>query len=418
MGYEEALLSILLALALSLSVGRLLEEFFIRIGFPPVLGDLLAGLMIGASFLNVYPSGDAVEGFAWFGVTLLLFYAGLETRYGEFMKSARRAWLITLGEAAAAFSLGYVTGMAFGYPPTYSVFLGAILEATSVSITVRTLIDMGRLRSVEGYTILGVAVLDDISALITIAAATSFVVLHRLDVVTVVQAAGGALIFWIATVYIFHKFSNTITRYSRKLHVNEPILGVLLAIFAVVATFSHNFGISPLIAAYAIGLAFSEARGMAAVVDRVKSIAIIFSTVFFVNSAARLDIGAAIKPEYLTFYLAIIGAAFTGKILGAGITSYAIGFPGFSALRIAVGLYPRAEFCIIAAYTGVTLGVLDNKAYLAAVLVTLVTNLATPPLLKLVFTRGPQSVIVKDRLGALKKLILGRREYAVGTSRH
>lgn len=405
MGYEEILVNLMLALGLALIVGRMFEEIILRFKYPPILGDLIAGVVLG-TVLNIFPRGVDVDAFAWFGVSLLLFYAGLETRYGEFMRSIRKAGLITIGEALAAFGLGATVGLLLGFPLTYALFLGTILEATSVSLTVRTLMDIGKLRTLEGTTILAVAVLDDIGSLLTIAVVTSFALLHRVELISAIQVAAMALGFWIGVVLIFHKLSNRIVRFSRKLRINDPVLTILLGIFAIMAVTAKDFRVSPLIAAYASGLAFSDARGIESAVEKLRSMAVIFSTLFFVNSAARIDFLSAIKPEYTLFYLAMIGAAFAGKVLGGGLTSYIIGYSGWSALRIASGLFPRAEFCIIAAVAGQSIGVVGPEAYFAAILIVLVTNFAAPPIIKLVFTRGPPSAMRTWR----RKKTIGSRE--------
>lgn len=384
---EEVLVDLLLAIGLSLSVGKLLEELFVRFGYPSVIGDLLAGFILGQSFLHIFPKGETIDVVAWFGVTLLLFYAGLDTRYGEFMRSLRRAFIVTLGEAISAFMYGVIVGLALGYPLTTSIFLGAILEATSVSVSVRTLMDIGKLNTREGMTILGVAVLDDVTSLLTIVAATSIVVLHRLDITQITQIVAMAAIFWLGVVLIVHKVNTPIVRYLRKMKAPEPVISGILATFALLGVVAKDLKISPLVAAYAAGLAFSDARGIQKTKESIRSLAIVMSTLFFVNTVASRNLVAAIRPEYTLFYVLMIAAAFAGKLTGAGLVTYLMGYGGVGALRVAVGLFPRAEFCIIAASMGMAVGAIGEEAYLAAVLITAITNFATPPLLKIAFTK-------------------------------
>lgn len=381
------LVDLLLAIGLSLSVGKLLEEVFVRFGYPSIIGDLLAGFILGQSFLHIFPTGETIDVVAWFGVSLLLFYAGLDTRYGEFMRSLRRAFIVTMGEAISAFTYGVIVGLALGYPLTTAIFLGAILEATSVSVSVRTLMDIGRLNTREGMTILGVAVLDDVTSLLTIVAATSIVVLHRLDITQIAQIVAMAAVFWLGVVLIVHKVNNPIVKALRKMKAPEPITSGILATFALLAVAAKDLRISPLVAAYAAGLAFSDARGIQKAKESIRSLAIVMSTLFFVNTVASRNLIAAVKPEYTIFYLAMIAAAFAGKLTGAGLVTFLMGYGGVGALRVAVGLFPRAEFCIIAATMGMAVGAIGEEAYLAAVLITAITNFATPPLLKIMFTK-------------------------------
>ena len=393
-GYEAMLMDIILALGISLIIGRLFEDLFVRIGIPPIIGDLTAGVIFGTGFVSIgwhaYPQGDpAVDAFAWFGISIFLFYAGITTKYGEFMRTLRWATIITIGEAASAFSLGLLVGIGMGYPILKSLFLGTILEATSVSLTVRTLMDIGKLRSLEGNAILAVAVLDDFSSLLTIAIVSSFAKLHVLEIVPALEIAALAIGFWLGIVIVFHYFSNSIVKYSRKLRINDPVLTVVLGTFFLLGILGKEFNVSLLVVAYASGLAFSDARGVETVVGKLRPMAIIFSTLFFVNSAARLNFLPAFQARYTVLYLAMIGAAFAGKLMGGGFTSWLVGYRAFSALRVGVGLFPRAEFCIIAAVVGESLGVLGPAAYFSAILITLVTNFGAPPLIKVVFTRGP-----------------------------
>ncbi len=374
------------AVAVALLSGKVLEELVARIGLPPVLGDLLAGLIIGASVLNIYPVNDVVKAIAWFGVSLLLFYAGLSTSYREFMRLLPVAGLLTVGEALAAFSVGIAIGFAMGYDFTQSFFLGAILEATSVSLTVRALVDMGKLNSIEGNTIMEIAVLDDLSSLITIAVGTSIVALGTLNVVSVTETFVMALGAWAAIVFVLHRVAPLIKRAVSRMIVEESALAALIIAFSGTGYLISMAGVSPLVGAYASGLALSEAFGMRATRNMVKGLAIVFSTIFFVTTAAELDLWVALRPEYTLFYILMILGAFAGKLMGAGASSLLLGFPPRSALRIAVGLFPRCEFAIIAAYTAVSYGLLHAEAYFAALLVVLVTNLATPPLLKIVFS--------------------------------
>jgi len=395
-GYEVMLADLVMAFGLALIVGRLFEDLFVRFGIPPIIGDLTAGVILGTGFISlgwhVYPQGDpAVDAFAWFGISIFLFYAGITTKYGEFMRTLRWATIITVGEAASAFSLGLLVGIGMGYPILKSLFLGTILEATSVSLTVRTLMDIGKLRTLEGNAILAVAVLDDFSSLLTIAVVSSFAKYHVLNVLSALEIAALAIGFWLGIVLVFHKFSNFIIKYSRKLKINDPVLSIVLGIFFLLGILGKEFGVSLLVVAYASGLAFSDARGVETVVGKLRPIAILFSTLFFVNSAARLNFIPALQPKYTVLYLAMIGAAFAGKLMGGGFTSWLVGYKAFSALRIGVGLFPRAEFCIIAAVVGESLGVLGPAAYFSAILITLVTNFGAPPLIKVVFTRGPPS---------------------------
>ncbi len=382
----ESSILVFYIIALALLVGKFFEELVSRTKYPPVLGDLLAGLILGSSVLGVYVVNDTVTAISWLGVALLLFYAGLNTPYKQFLKLLPIAGLLTLGEALAAFAMGFLVGYILGYDPLHSFFIGAVLEATSVSLTIRTLMDIGKLGSIEGYTVMEIAVLDDLASLITISIGASIVVLGSLDVERIVFTLVEALGVWFAVLVILHRLSNHLVKLAARLHVEESMLSILVGVFALTAFLVTRVGVSPLIGAYASGLALSEARGLRETRETIKRLAILFSTVFFVTTAAQLDLKTALRPDLIWFYVLVVIAAFTGKLLGAGLTSYLLGFPPRSSLRIAVGLFPRCEFTIIAAYTAVSYGVAGAELYLAALVIVLVTNIATPPLLKIVYS--------------------------------
>lgn len=384
-------------LAIALITGKILEEVFIRFKFPAVLGDLIAGIIVGASLLNLYIVNDLTKAIAWFGVSLLLFYAGLSTRYSEFIRLLPIAGLLTIGEAIGAFSMGLIVGLfVMHYGLLESFFLGAILEATSISLTIRTLMELNKLHTIEGYTVMEIAVLDDLTSLITIAIGASIAMIGTINLPNVSLVFIKAFGAWIIIVFLLHRFSDRIVGVISKFHVEEALTSLLMGLFAGIAVLMSIFGISPLVGAYATGLALSEIHGLRHLRDTFRKLAIVFSTVFFVTTAAEIDLRAALKPEYLSFYLIMVLAAFAGKIMGAGLTSFILGFPARSSLRIAVGLFPRCEFAIIAAYTAVSFGLLGAEAYLSAFIVVIVTNISTPILLKKVFA-GPEVKSVKLR---------------------
>jgi len=400
-GAEELVYEVFLALGLALTVGRLFEELFARLGTPPVLGDLVAGLILGKTFLSIFPTTDVVRTLSWFGVSMLLFYAGLETKYRDFMRSLPMYGVITIGEVAAAFTLGYFVGEFFGYAENRAYFVGTILVATSVSLSVKALMEIGKLSSIEGRTILGIAVLDDLAALIIIVAGISLAKSGTFNIASLLRVVVVALVAWLATVLILHRVSNYVTKFAVKLHVEGSLLAIILGCFAILAYVMKYVGISYLVAAYATGLAFSEARGIRRIAENIKSLAMPFSVLFFMMTAAAINIRTVLQPEYTLFYMIMLAAAFAGKLIGGGLTSFLIGYPLPSAIRIAVGLFPRAEFCIVAAYFAVSGGILGPEAYLAALLIVLVTNFLTPPLLKAVYLRGPEISTVTPRWSRL-----------------
>ncbi|ABN69765.1 sodium/hydrogen exchanger [Staphylothermus marinus F1] len=388
--FVEGFIDLVLALFLAFSIGRLLEEGFSRLGVPSVLGDLSVGIVFGASLLGWYPVNDVVKAFSVFGVFLLLFYAGLETRYSEFMRSLPVYGIITLGEVLAAFSLGYIIGISFGYPPKSAYFVGTVLVATSVSVSVKSLVEIKKLHTLEGYTVMGIAVLDDLAALITIVVGASLVKTGTINFETVSEILLIAISAWLIIVVLLHRYGSYISRLASHLHTDESILVSILATVLGLTLLSQYINLSPLVIAYAAGLGFSEAWGSKVAAEKVRLLAVLFSPLFFITTTAEIDLKTAIVPQYIPFYTTMIIAAFIGKLLGGGLTSFLVGYPAWASFRIGVGLFPRAEFCIIAAYMGYTYHVIGADVYLAALLIIVATNFLTPPILKYVYSHGPQ----------------------------
>lgn len=377
----------LIALVIALIFAKLLEEFFIRIGLPPVIGDIIAGIIVGKSLLGVFvpEEGGAIDSLAWLGVVLLLFYAGLETNYHHFISGIKNFVVVSMLDVAFAFINGFLVGIILGYSMDKSIFLGTILVATSVSLTVKTLIDIGKLDTKEGLTILGVAVLDDIQGLIVLVAALSVVVYGVVDIKDILFIGTSAFLFWLASIVVIGRFSTQLFKFFSKLRIENsiPILSIILGL--LVSALAGMIGLSPIVGAYAAGLALAKCRRFQVITERVKVLVDLLATLFFVASSARIAIETAIKPEYIWLYILFIGFALLGKTLGNTIGSRIVGLPWRKAIIVGVGMWPRAEVALISATMGMVHGVVDPPIYFATVMLIIVTSIIVPPAIKLLY---------------------------------
>ena len=377
----------LIALVIALMVAKVLEEIFVRLGLPPVIGDIVAGIIVGKSFLGIFvpEEGTATDAFAWLGVILLLFYAGLETDYRSFIGGIRRFIVISLLDVSLAFINGFIVGWILGYPLNQSIFIGTILVATSVSLTVKTLLDLGKLDTDEGLTILGVAVLDDIQGLIILAAALSVVVYGVVNIKDIVFVSISAFLFWLLAVVVIGRLSSRIFKVFSRLHIDNalPILSIILGL--LVAALAGVIGLSPIVGAYAAGLALARCRRFQIVPEKIKIIIDLLATLFFVASSARIAIETALKPEYVWLYALFIGFALLGKTIGNTLGSRITGLSWSKALIVGVGMWPRAEVALIAATIGMTHGVISTPIYFATVMLIIVTSIIVPPTIKLLY---------------------------------
>ena len=377
----------LIALVVALIVAKILEEVFVRLGLPPVIGDIVAGIIVGRSFLGIFvpEEGTATDALAWLGVVLLLFYAGLETDYRSFIGGIRRFIVVSLLDVSLAFINGFIVGWILGYPLNQSVFIGTILVATSVSLTVKTLLDLGKLDTDEGLTILGVAVLDDIQGLIVLVAALSVVVYGVINIKDIAFVALSAFLFWLSAVIVIGRLSSGIFKVFSRLHIDNalPILSIILGL--LVAALAGIIGLSPIVGAYAAGLALARCRRFQIVSEKIKVIVDLLATLFFVASSARIAIEVALKPEYVWSYALFIGFALLGKTLGNTLGSRIVGLPWNKALIVGVGMWPRAEVALIAATIGMAHGVVSTPIYFATVMLIIVTSIIVPPTIKLLY---------------------------------
>lgn len=377
----------LIALVVALAVAKILEEIFIRLGLPPVIGDIIAGIIVGKSLLGIFvpEEGSATDMLAWLGVVLLLFYAGLETDYRSFMVGIRRFIIVSILDVTVAFINGFIVGWILGYPLNQSIFIGTILVATSVSLTVKTLLDLGKLDTDEGLTILGVAVLDDIQGLIVLVAALSVVVYGVVNIEDILFIGASALLFWLSAVLVISRLSSSIFKVFSRLHIDNalPILSIILGL--LIASLSGLIGLSPIVGAYAAGLALAKCRRFQIVSEKVKVIVDLLATLFFVASSAKIAVETVLRPEYTWLYALFIGFALLGKTVGNTIGSRITGLPWRKAIIVGVGMWPRAEVALITATIGMAHGVVTTPIYFATVMLIIVSSIIVSPMIKLLY---------------------------------
>jgi Kef-type K+ transport system membrane component KefB len=306
-------------------VAKLFEELVAHYHYPPILGDILAGIILGPSVLDwLTPKTiEELELLKWLGIVSLLFLAGMETKFTEFMHSIKESFLVATGGIIVSYVLGYWAGLMLGLSQPAALFLGATLTATSVGLTVKTLSDLGAIGTSFFSTIIGAAVLDDVGGLIVLGLTVALVSSGTARITDLLIVVGMAITFYLVIVFVLHYGSSYLWRGMKKLGKLEdtPIV-YLLALTLVVAWASVKFNLSLVVGAYAAGLAFSEIKGVEEVIHRFSLIPNIFASLFFVLSTAIADIKViAYHPEYLVFVGLVLAAGFLGKIIGCGLSA-------------------------------------------------------------------------------------------------
>jgi Kef-type K+ transport system membrane component KefB len=391
MSFFLEILVVLLAVKLAGQASRL-------VGQPSVLGKLLVGVLVGPAMLGWLHPSPVITELSEVGVILLLFLAGLETSLEDFRRSAPAATLVAVGGVVLPFLGGWGTASLWGYPLHTAIFTGVLLVATSVSISAQTLRELGRLKTKPGVTVLAAAVLDDVLGIVVLS-----VVLGFLGGDVAGAAAGGhggdslpmlllkMTAFFAVGGFVGWKVLPGLVRRFARFQVGAPLLtaGILVAIaYAYVA---EAAGLAGIIGAYLAGLALSSTDFKSRMMHDVEQTAFGFFVPFFFVSVGLTATFKGMSGAFLAFTVVLVVIAVLTKILGCGIGAVLAKFPVRQAVGIGSGMVARGEVGLIVATLGLERGLLAPELYTAMVVVSLVTTLVTPPLLKLAFRREPEA---------------------------
>ena len=363
-----------------------------RIGQPAVLGELIAGVVLGRSVLGlVDPQTEVLHLFAELGVIILLFEIGLETNLRQLLKVGGAATVVALVGVALPFALGYAVCWSLGFDTLVAVVAGATLTATSVGITARVLADLNQLHAPESHIILGAAVIDDVIGLVILAVVTGLTAGNTLTVLGVVTTAVIAFGFLAGTLLIGGLVVPPLARAVSR--VDFPGTATMLAIMVALglAWLASVAGSAMIIGAFAAGLLLRETPDAREIERGVAHLGHFFVPIFFVAVGAAVDVRVfnPLEPgNYST--LLIGGLLILAAVIGKFLAGYApVWFHGNKKV-IGVGMIPRGEVGLIFAQTGLASGVFTPPLFSAITMMVLVTTFIAPPLLKLLLPPGPQ----------------------------
>jgi Kef-type K+ transport system membrane component KefB len=378
MGVPEFLFLLVAILVSAKVLGELAE----KIGQPAVLGELLAGVLLGVSVLGIVdPGTEVVHLLAEVGVVLLLFQIGLETNLGRLLQVGGASAAVAMVGVVLPFVAGYVVASALGLETLPSIVAGAALTATSVGITARVLSDLGRLQEPESQIVLGAAVIDDIIGLIILAVVSQVVAGAELTVVGVGLTTIVAFGFVAGVLLIGRLIVPPLFDLLARIGKEDTLATMALALAFVVAYLADAVGSALIIGAFAAGLVLAPTRHAKICEHGVTRLGMFFVPIFFVAVGAAVDVRTFADPRVLAVGGALIAVAIVGKVL-AGYAP--VWFKG-RKLVIGVGMVPRGEVGLIFAQMGLTSGVLDRGMFSALTLMVMVTTFIAPPLLKLLF---------------------------------
>ncbi|MBM7693331.1 monovalent cation:proton antiporter-2 (CPA2) family protein [Peribacillus deserti] len=371
---------LILQLAIILIASKIAGSLSVRLGQPAVLGKLLIGIVLGPSVLGLVHETETLEELSQIGVILLMFIAGLETDIDEFKRTGKASAFVGLGGIVVPLVIGYLTGIALNLSVFESWFLGLLLSATSVSISVQALKEMNQLQTREGTTILGAAVIDDVVVIIALAFLMSFaggdVNLTTVVLKKVLFFAGAILVGWKVVPWFLKKFSS--------LKVTETVISSALIICFVFAYLAEYTGVAAIIGAYIAGVAISVTRFKDEVLEKVETISYsLFVPVFFTSIGITAQFTGVTENFGLIVVLSVI--AILTKLIGASAGAKLAGFNWMGSLGIGSAMVSRGEVALILVAIGLESKLLTQDMFAVIVVVILVTTIVTPPMMKVFF---------------------------------
>lgn len=355
-----------------------------RCGLPAVIGELLAGIVIGPAMLNwVQPSG-LIKSFSDIGVVLLMFLAGLESDLAILKKLWKPSFLVATFGMIVPIVIAYLTGIAFKFSRTESLFLGITFAATSVSISVAVLQEMKKLETKEGMTILGAAVVDDLLSVILLSVVSSVTGTHT-DSANANLGLGLTLLLQL--VYLVVLLAASIWLFPRILKLSErfllpaakPLVTIIIVLLAAFG--AEKVGLSNVIGAFFVGLAFSRLPDKQKLQKSFTDIGYsLFIPIFFASIGLEMSITGIFK-DGLLFIVLFVGSVIS-KLVGASVGAKMAGFSSSSAYQVGTGMISRGEMALVVAQIGLSNHLLVPAAYSTVVGVIVLTTLIAPIMLK------------------------------------
>jgi len=369
----------ILSLVLILLLTKIFGHAATLLGQPSVLGKLIIGIVIGPAMFGWISNNDFIHYISEIGVIMLMFIAGLETNLEQLKQTWKSSLAVAVCGIIFPFIGAYAVAEAFGLPVHFSLFMGVLFSATSVSISVQVLKDLNRLNSREGTTILGAAVADDVLVVILLAVMTSF--LGGVSNISLGLLISKKIIFFIVVAgagwFIIPRFMKLLGR----INVTEPVITMALVVCFAFAYFAEMMGMAAIIGSFAAGISISQTSFKHTVESKIEPIAYsIFVPVFFVSIG--LHVSFAGIADQIWFIIALSIAAIMTKLFGGALGAKFTGMSTRSALAIGSGMISRGEVALIIASTGLQAGLLAREYFTSVVITVIITTLIAPPMLK------------------------------------
>ena len=359
-------------------------QFSARLKLPAVVGELLAGIIVGPAVLNLVQPTGIIKVFSDIGVIFLMFLAGLDSDLKTLKKLLRPSVLVAGFGMIVPIIIAYMTGILFAFSQAESLFLGLTFSATSVSISVAVLQEMGRLEGKEGMTILGAAVADDLLSILLLSIVSGLTGVSETGsnkgkdlILSLLTQAAFLILLVFVSVYVIPRLINLSQRLT--LPVPETLVAMIIVVLA--SWGAEKVGLSNVIGAFFAGLALNRTSAQKTLKKNFTVIGYSsFIPIFFVSIGLNMSI-KGILNDFILFFVLVIGSVFS-KLVGAGLGAKIAGFSNSSALLVGTGMVSRGEMALVVAQMGLTKHLLAPAAYSTVIGAIIMTTVVSPFLLK------------------------------------
>jgi Kef-type K+ transport system membrane component KefB len=385
-----------LAMLIVFASAKLLAEVFERLGQPPIVGEILAGILVGPHVLGWLTPNELLTTLSDLGVMFLLFRVGLEVKAAELMKVGASAMLVAVGGVVLPFFMGWGICALWGEPRIESIFTGAAMVATSVGITAQVLASRGLLDLRASRIILAAAVVDDVLGLVVLALVSAMAQgeVNYLDI-ALTGLAALAFTFFVAR-FGTRTVQKVLPRVQANMRLVESEFALAMTLLFALSVLAQYAGVAAIIGAFLAGMALSDTE-MERVSDLSHGVAELLEPFFLVGIGLHFDTTAFSQRSTMLLAGTLLVAAVISKVVGCGLAALPMG--RVDALRVGVGMVPRGEVGMVVAQIGLSLHVVGQSTYGIIVFLSVMTTLIAPPLLKLTFGTQHSPAVERLRTG-------------------
>ncbi len=377
----------MLEFAILLGLAKLSEIVFVKIGLPRVLGYVVVGLMLSAIDFTV---SDVIHALALLGIITLLFNAGLESSTREFFRGLKSSGIIAVGGVVGAILAGLATIPLIHVSFMEAMAIGVILSATSVSLTVKTLEELGSLNSREANAIVGAAVVDDVLGLALLSTLPG-IKEGMISLDNIIGVSALAFAFWLVVSFGFQFMSRPLFKTLMRTRMEAPLITIVFIILMLLSYLASCIKLSAILLAYAFGLGLASYPYLARRLSLdIAPVVALFTPLFFVYAGVIVELEELVKYEigHYTYIVAtLVLLALASKIFGCYIAARIAGFTNIDSLIIGVGMMPRAEVMLTSATLSLQLGLISTHIYTGVLMVLPVTTVIVPILLKILYSK-------------------------------